>query len=846
LSSRLAVTVALLALAVGADADPRFWKHDRALTASSEDKSHPDIAFARVESAVGGPVYVAVVWEQEGDLWMRFSPDFGCSWCDARVWVAEPGVIESRPRTAIAIKDFGVVSIQVVYEAEGDVFAAHDATVSIADPVQACTTFQAASPATSLLSRARPTGTLDRAPQIVKSTDGFSVLHHHAVWERTDPVAATSTIEYSRDLIGDGSGWTTSIDLSAQIGASGRLPDVAADMVADSASQTAVSIFFHDPDQGGVFMVRNNQSGEPGAWSPTPIAVGQTVPSALSVDSSAFKFEGTVWNGAAWLEDGAATAYVDAAYWTGPPGVDRNPDFEAPGDLDLGATDPNGDISLSISAGFGGGPLTMLTLWTEGTGPREILIRPGVLDPTTSPPRDLDRVPEYPRREMPPDPVISAVSQLSLCRWHEATGDCVGEARTPASIAGATQVATDDVLGPAGGTPIHGAVFVDDRDGTPQIYIKFTDLQVGFALIQNAVPSCQALRTAQVQTTLDPPCQACGGSPFPPDDLERFLLYFGTTGRGGPYPERIELDADLVTDPHIELTTDLAPGTDYTVLVVPEDEARNLQPVNFDPASPANDPGFGTWAAFSTPSCEPAVILPGCGNDGARCNPGDPLDPGDPNPGETIELTLTFNNTGDWLATGLSGTIQATNADVIVPDGGDLSKLGIDVPTFGLLDVPVTLVVQNVVCPASVTVSILGLASDGGQVTYGDVDCGPLTIDIDCSQICTPTCLVPQLDAITDLQVVKAGTDDLAFVWDADPNAGEYHLNRVDDKTLLDDLLLPGSPQSKRTPIGVGTPICDVASPACTATGEQLDLVLLRYYQAYAACGPDGASEGPF
>jgi len=59
-------------------------------------------------------------------------------------------------------------------------------------------------------------------------------------------------------------------------------------------------------------------------------------------------------------------------------------------------------------------------------------------------------------------------------------------------------------------------------------------------------------------------------------------VYYGQDA-GGPYPSRIEKPDDGA-DPQQVTIPGLAPATEYCVIVVPEDEARNVSPFDFDPA----------------------------------------------------------------------------------------------------------------------------------------------------------------------------------------------------------------------------------------------------------------------
>src|SRR5688500_11130186 len=82
-----AVLLLLSWLPASAEADPRWWQHDRALTGGPGAKSRPDVAF--VAGNVGEGLFV--VWQEAtapaaSHVALVASFDGGCTWCGPVRW----------------------------------------------------------------------------------------------------------------------------------------------------------------------------------------------------------------------------------------------------------------------------------------------------------------------------------------------------------------------------------------------------------------------------------------------------------------------------------------------------------------------------------------------------------------------------------------------------------------------------------------------------------------------------------------------------------------------------------------------------------------------------------------
>ena len=118
-----------------------------------------------------------------------------------------------------------------------------------------------------------------------------------------------------------------------------------------------------------------------------------------------------------------------------------------------------------------------------------------------------------------------------------------------------------------------------------------------------------------------------------------------------------------------------------------------------------------------------------------------------------------------------------------------------------------------------------------------ECDDGNLMDGDGCSSACRiESCLVGDLQAVTRLKATKGGGG-VAFTWNADPAASEYHVNSVTGKVELGD-------PHRDTGYGFGE--CDATATSCIDLDGLAAAMPDLYYQVLSACGPSGADEGPF
>ena len=395
------------------------------------------------------------------------------------------------------------------------------------------------------------------------------------------------------------------------------------------------------------------------------------------------------------------------------------------------------------------------------------------------------------------------------------------------------------------------AVYSDDlaNPGLPQIYFKRTDQTVAAPALSGLTPvrtSCERLLTpkADVSFTLLTECATPGGGAT--EHIDRYLIYYGSeasegASATGPFVNRAAVANTALTSPWTHSVTGLKPGEKYDFALLAEDEARNLNPIKFDPRANANA-GLATTqkAAATMPACTPALASPSCKVIGESCRG---ASDGVFGPGDTVQVTVTLSNTGDFAATNLTGTIAVTRATLTLPVGGVLNVPGPIAPLTSV-DVAVEFVLPAA-CPLAPLLTLTALASDGGLVTYADGGCTPALSPVDCLKTCaSPVCQLSSLSPLAALKGVKAGLTrrDAQFEWGPDIAAQTYHLNKVIVKRDVP------APFSKRPDVlnGRGTPKCDVSSPVCIVASAVDDPDPTVFYQTYSACGLLGADEGPF
>ncbi|MFC2172128.1 hypothetical protein ACFLU6_05790 [Acidobacteriota bacterium] len=858
---RLALTSIALVLLLTAriDADPRWWQHDRPVTNEIDDKYYIDVAVAQEDSPTGpiGAIVISYVAHDfasyDHNIWLLVSPDFGCTWCEPKIWVPGDSAFGD-VNVEAAVIGSRYLSIQVLYldEAAGyaDAHIAYDASLDLTEaPDVVCANLANIVPSEDFLSVEE--GGHDSwytLVSIAKAENGSSLTHFHGTWYHGG-VFGWDDIEYSNDLVGDGS-WT----------APGRVlfrnlkgeSVITADTLADGPGESAVNEFFYY-DWTRIVMARSNRSGSAGSWSQAPFAaVSETVASRtweFSADSSTSGTGDTgVWSGATWFDRDQKKIFFDAAFWDDPSNLKPTIGFQTPGDVLV--SDSLFDLYyfgelpiLTIGSQGSHDPTGFFIYWPTQYPPNELAVRGGLLDPSSTPPRDLSSYPFLPERTVPPDPAVSAAGLLTHCTWDEATGECLSIWQPSDTHDGINHFSAADGRGfdlPSVYV-VAFSYYSGSWDAGSQIHFKITDGHVDLPTLLDAAASCRGAGEGQADISfeLSPECPA---ATFPPEFIERYLVYYGTSGPSGPFPERIEVPNTGLADPHSVTINGLMSGQTYTFALIAEDEARNINPQDFDQSSGSNTLAAQQYRTVTVPDCNPDLVLVICDFVDAYCAGSSD---GIPHKGDTVELTVTLQNAGNWPAANISGTIVATGARIVSPPQGDLGFLDLSIGVGASVDIPVTILLDtDCPIPPDPTLSLTSLASDGGAVSYPDLSCPAPVIIVDCSQTCDTGCITADLLPVSYLRGEKAGESGILFTWDilAD-GASEYHLNAVDIKT---DLTPPG-PHRQPVAGSVGQAVCDASSMNVICTDHDAFAISpeLIFYRVAGACGPTGDEEGP-
>jgi len=596
------LALSLLTLAAPeASADPRWWWND-SLVASSRDISFLDIDV--VPSALAGePPAIFVSWlDPPGmtarPLYLAASFDGGCTFCTVEV----TDVYDVVPEAALAVaplRDSGRYSIQILYTDRFEMKLAYDVlSVPLAGTAaEKCAALSNVATNRVLLDLSPESGSaLDMA---VAWQDPFPP-HFHAVWRRR--VAADEyEVFYARDLAGDGSGWEVVGSLTDTIPPSQSVTDprVSADVFHGGVDGTsAVNVVFRDEQTGGVLHLRSTDSGNtfsatgaPPAGPPGVLndpASGQAV-GPIALDSGAAPSPQPLWHGVLWCQSmGPSVGMVfDAQYQDGP--TTSGPPWQDPdAAVDAAGLQGEGGPALSVFPSRAGEPTRVFLVWIDvGSGAQDLHYRGGLLDSGFVDPIGLDFEP-FPLQR-PTDPVVSTNRLLTACAWDEITGDCLSE-RTAGR---ATQVAMDEEDGEL------FTVWRDDRAGRAEVWFKRTDRSVEPPSI-SLEGSCPTPDTRRITVTW-PQVPTCRSVPVARERIARYLVHWGRDP-GGPYDDRIVADDDGTLPDPVQVDIDgLEADTTYCVIVVPEDEARNVWPPGFHPmadlpASPRNEVCYTTPA----------------------------------------------------------------------------------------------------------------------------------------------------------------------------------------------------------------------------------------------------------
>lgn len=687
---------ALLLLPGPAGADPRWWWDDVPVTADGAEKASLDLAFVGGEVGGQGTGFVFLVWQQRQDptddweIWLAASPDGGCSFCSP-LQITDNDVDDTRPRIAVAALSTGTMplSFQIVFEQAGNIMLAYDAMTisSMTQANQLCARLPILGDSIILDQQYRqlnPVAGTARRPDIALSTLFFQFNHFHAVWE--DSSAGEWDVVTDRDLNGDATGYGSPLVLTPHAVPAGDavLPALTGDSLGEvSGLDGGVSVAFLEASTGEVLALRSSDSG--GTWSPTgaaptnppvdpPVAVSQGSPSPLhlAIDDSDAEFgAGEVWTMAGWIRNDAAGAESDVQHHVDPLAPDVT--WDAGGDRDLGpAPFVTSRNEIILESGFGE-PAPAWAFWSDQVGPfLEIVGRAGLMDASLSPALDTATYPIPPTR--PQDTTVSTVRQITHCRFDPTDFGCI--ATRPAGLA-QDMAGADDSWAGGGGAANHLA-WIDTRTGDTEVFYKRTDTFSAAAFPQ-ITPSCATSIRAQAALEILPPAMC--GSNFPyTEKILTYEIYYGTDP-GGPYlnaASPIVIEDPDPNRPEKVMLTDLALGTTHYVIVVPEDEARNLQPADFDPTEDRAD-----WigeVSFDTPAaCAPEVVVTACSLGPDRCSdPGHPVE-GNYDFGESYPVRVTVENIGTLAANDVTGTLTVGNATANVPPGG----------TFGIPTLPV-------------------------------------------------------------------------------------------------------------------------------------------------------------
>lgn len=726
----LLLGVAALGLCRRAVADPRWWWSDRAITATAVPSVTPHLAAAVGANGVSGGAGLFVVYAEqdpdEGDweIWLSATFDAGCTFCPP-VRLTDNPVDDTRPRIAV---DAGGGALQVVFERGGDAWVAWDVgTLRTIDdtPAQCARLVQVADHV-----RAGQSRPLSSVPGTASRPDiTWGRGHFHAAWEDVRAGGGQSDIYHARDLVGEGgAGWVDERNLTPGAAAPrvAREPVIGTDNLAlpelvpcDPPCST-VNVVFVDTADGSAHYLRSIDSGTTfsadGSAPPTPPATISDAGSvarrpALDSASNPWISFGPTWHFVAWADfrsgDPAPTVMLDAGHHRDSQTLDVP--WLAP-DLQLAPTTDAGDGGPAVSLHYNFDPeLPAYVFWADSRlGARELFYRGGRMRATGP---DMSVFPIPALRDL--DPRVSADTLLSACEVDEATLDCAssraaGDASSPASLEDFDQVYV---------------AWADSRDGASNIYFKRTDRQVRLDDIV-LVPRCVSPSATELVVSFAPP-RSCTDAFPTPERVRRYLVYHGTDP-GGPYANAaapIDVRHEDITGLRAEIVIGgLAPATTYTVVVVPEDEARNLLPPDFDPTRDAPDLHYNEREATTPDPCEP-WILPSSFLAAERC-PAAPALSGDGERdfGEEVDLTLVLRNAGSLAATSYSAQVLATNARVDLPAGGVVTIARLEPGQSVAWPVRVRVDAESPTfrCGDLVDLTLFGQTSDGGAWTWPD------------------------------------------------------------------------------------------------------------------------------
>jgi len=434
--------------------------------------------------------------------------------------------------------------------------------------------------------------------------------HVHAVWRQTSPTGEWDVL-HARDLIGDGSGWelTGALPRAPFGGFDAASPRLTVDLVGDDTA-SSVNVAWLDRSTGQVLFVRSTNSGtsfsatgDAAPSEPAVVSAGPGVEGLLALDSGT-SLPGTaaLWHGALWLQDRGPLIVLaaDAQRQVAPTATDPpwGPDASPDG---AGISDESGLATAVLPGGAGGDPAPVLAFWGDPSG--EIAAQGGRLEQGAATPVDFS-LPAFAALR-PGDPTVSAREPLTACAVDDAVGACVATRTAGRALRPAV----------ADGAGVVFLAFLDDRRGPLEPWWKRTDRSVA-AVAAATSADCSAAVPGRAQITVSfSPVADCRSAFGPDEHLRRYLVYYGSDP-GGPFentdltgadpfvPDTIVIEDDGLLPVPVDITIDdLDLATRYAVIVVPEDEARNLAPPGFDPLLDGAAPWPGE-AAVMTPPCD--------------------------------------------------------------------------------------------------------------------------------------------------------------------------------------------------------------------------------------------------
>lgn len=629
----LAAALAMLAGAGTVKADPRWWWDDFRLTTTAADSITPHIVAPGYATGGAGGSAVFITWAEvdpaEGDLeiWMTASFDQGCTFCPS-IRLTDDAVDDTHPRIAVLSLPTGIWSIAVAFESAGQVLVAWESTVaSNRVPFsELCAELADVGPtiiANDQYIRFGGGAVLADHPGICSaSTPTFG--HFHAAWREVDPIDG-SQIRYAHDLTARGGpGWLMDPPKWLRAGglgfSSGLEPVIACDIATDpdpdsglvTRDRSAANVAFVElapTDETRIVGLRSVDSGatfsSDGLRVDSPAAPIGDLPAgpaivvghpAIDSATSGFSTEQPAWLMTAFDDGRLAPGLVRADARRIETAISPNPDWQAP-DENVTTVSAFGDGEPAVALVHSNDqPTPAWIAWQDSRfGAREVAYHAGMLDPTAPDVIDLSRFPLAPVR--PLDPAVSQDFQLSHCVFDPATFDCP----TARGAGDALDVEMD-----ANEFATY-AVWSDSRDGNREIYFKRTD-----RFVSNQPPrltaDCGPLGDAFIDVEFD--LVGTCASAFAPERMGRYLIYYGTDA-GGPFMNAaapiVVLHDSAGPSPVTRRISGLVPGTTYQVIVVPEDQARNVSPSAFDPTVdlPAANPNE---RSIPTPDpCAPAL-----------------------------------------------------------------------------------------------------------------------------------------------------------------------------------------------------------------------------------------------